>query len=46
MLRQAQQADYHLIEPVEMSELKCSLFPTTYLIKSVTNYSSSIFMES
>ena len=31
MLRQAQQADYPLIEPVEMSELKCSLFPTTYL---------------
>ena len=27
-----QQADYPLIEPVEMSELKCSLFPTTYLL--------------
>ena len=26
-----QQADYQLIKPIEMSELKCSLFPTTYL---------------
>ena len=27
-----QQADYPLIEPVEMSELKCNLFQTTYLL--------------
>ena len=37
VLRQAQQADYPLIEPVEMSELKYSLFPTTYLNKKLPN---------
>ena len=31
MLRQAQQADFPLIESIEMCELKCSIFPTTYL---------------
>ena len=34
---ECQQTDYQLIDNVEMSELKYSLFPTTYLNKKLPN---------